>query len=127
MEEPSYRHITVEERDGVLIVRFLDLGRDTLNETALQGIREDLGLLADRHRSCPLVVDFEGKWFVFHNVLFAALIRVRKTTTPSHGTLKLCNLPSAFLDLYSKMGVGQVLPLYKSLDDAIAGRPFQPE
>jgi anti-anti-sigma regulatory factor len=118
---PDYRHILVDEIGGVLVVRFIDLERDLDSFDTLQEIGQELESLVDQNHSCSLIVDFEGKDFIPLRYAFflGKLVRLFKEVKRVQGTLKICDLPPSLVEIFKTSQLIQILPPYKSLDDAL--------
>jgi hypothetical protein len=136
MGEPAHRHLVVEEKDGVLIVRFIDLERhlsskvicerDPSARVTIEEIGQELNALVMEHQSCSLILDFEGKPFVFYDIFFASLVSLFKKVTKALGTLKLCSLPPGVTEVLVVTGLVWLFPLFERLDDATAGKVLDP-
>ena len=123
---PDHRHIVVLEIDGVVVVRFRDIKADLESVGSINELAQELEGLTNRFHAWPLVLDFEGKHFVFSDVFFAKLIRLLKSVKQVQGSLKLCDLPTQVVDVLRITRLVLVFPLFKSLDHALAGSAHDP-
>ncbi len=122
-----YRHISVEDRDGVLVVRFIDLKRDLGYGGLAQEIGQELEGLVNPNQFCSLILDFEGKEFdPLQAAFYGMLVRLFKLVKWAQGTLRLCKLPSRVLEQFKIDRLIQVFPIFKSEDDALAGTVLDP-
>ena len=124
---PAHRHISMEEKVGVGVVRFIDLKGDLESRESIAEIRHELEELVDQNPAGSLILDFECKYFFFSDVFFSHLagLFVRKNKR-AKGTLKLCSLPPEVVDVLRFLHLDQVFPPFKSFDDAIAGKAPDP-
>ncbi len=117
-----YRHISVVNRDGVLVVRFIDLKRDLGYGGSAQEIGQELEGLVNPNHPCSLILDFERKELdPLQAAFYGTLVRLLKLVKQAQGTIKLCNLPSGVLEQLKINQLIRVFPIYKSVDDALAG------
>jgi hypothetical protein len=118
----SYRHVSFREKDGMLVVRFIDLKGNFESVHSLRELGQELEGLVDRFQACSLILDFECECFVFWDVFFAKLVRLHFKVKTGQGTVSLCNLPPEIVEILMKTRLIEVFPTYNCLDNALAGR-----
>jgi anti-anti-sigma regulatory factor len=132
----AYRHIVVEEKDGVLVVRFIGLEQllasrvifeqDPSSRIPIEEIGQELNAVVAHRKPCSLILDFEGKSFVFYDVFFSKLIVLFRKVKLAEGTLKLCDLSPGVIEVLVITGLVRLFPLFEHLDDAMAGKALDP-
>ena len=123
---PNWRHIYIGETEGVVVVRFIDVERKLLKEETLSEIRQELRALVAQRQPRLLILDFEKKNILARGAFFAVLALLYRAITQAQGTLRLCNLPSLFVDQMRISRLIQFFPPYESLEDALAGIDLDP-
>jgi len=116
----NYRHISVEDRDGVLVVRFIDLRRELGNTVSCQETYQEFRMLASHHHKCLVVLDLEGQEVSATEVFFCYLVRLDREVKQVQGTLKLCNLSPLVAEDMRTIRLNWMFRTYNSLDDALA-------
>ena len=90
----SYERITVEEKNGVQIVRFRE--SDILDQINIQEIGEEMYSVVESTPNVKLVVDFRGVEYLSSTAL-GKLITLRRKVNEVSERLKLCNIaPETF-------------------------------
>jgi hypothetical protein len=113
------RHLSVEDRDGVLVVRFIEPKRDLESLDSLREIAQELyGLV--RRQPCMLVLNLEAQDINPSDRFFAVLGRLYMKVTKTGGSLKLCNLSPLMVEELRITNLIHIFPPYKSLGDALA-------
>ncbi len=120
---PTYRHISVEERDGVLVLRFVDLGRELESMGSAQETYGEFGMLASRHQNCSVILDLEGQEVSASELFICYLVRLHREVTQVHGTLKLCNLSPQFAEELRMIRLDRMFSISESVDAAMLNRP----
>ena len=118
---PSYCHISVEERDGALVVRFIDLKRDLGGFDAFQAIVHEFRGLATHHHCHPVVLDLGGQDVGKTAIFYSVLVRLFRIVKQAEGTLKLCNLSPPVVEEMKAIRLTMMFSIYASLEDALAG------
>ena len=79
---PNYRHISVEQRNGGLVVRFIDLKRDLESfDASFTEIAQEFRGLAGHNRTCSVILDLEGQDVSDTEYLFVILVRLSREVT----------------------------------------------
>ena len=117
-----YRHISVEERDGVLLVKFVDLRKMLEGTGSLQEAGQEFRMMASNRQKCLVVLDLEGQEVSVSELFICYLVRLEREVKQVQGTLKLCNLSPAFDEALRMIRLDRMFPIYQSLDDALLDR-----
>ena len=94
----TYCHISVEESDGVIVLRFVDLKRDLKSGNSFQEIFQEFRRLASDHQNCSVILDLEGQEVSAPELFYCYLVRLHREIKQVRGTLKLCNLSPQFAE-----------------------------
>lgn len=119
----TFRHISVEERDGVFLLRFVDLKRELERVDSLQEIAQEFRTMASHHQNCLVILDLEGQEVSASELFICYLVRLEREVTQVQGTLKLCNLSPSFDEALRMIRLNRMFSIYESLDDALSHRP----
>ena len=119
----TYRHISVEERDGMLLLRFVDLRLELETLGSFQETYQEFGMLASHNPKCLVVLDLEGQDVSASELFICYLVRLDREVKQVRGTLKLCNLSPAFDEALRMIRLNRMFSIYKSLDDALLDLP----
>lgn len=115
----SYRHISVTEIDGVILLRFVDLRTELEKLGSYQETYQEFGMLASHHQKCLVVLDLEGQDVSAPELFICYLVRLDREVKQVQGTLKLCNLSPLFAEAMRMIRLNQMFSIYDSLDDAL--------
>jgi anti-anti-sigma regulatory factor len=126
---PDYRHIRVEEIDGVLVVRFIDLERLVEVGGPSRELYRELHELAFANHGRHVALDLQCQYIgnsISSELMLCHLVRLYREVKQSQGTLKLCNLHPSFIDHIRAIRLDRMFTICESLDDALAGRVADP-
>ncbi len=118
---PEHRHIRVDEIQGVVVIRFINLKRDLEHVDSLQVIGDEFRRLAGQNKGRSVVLDLEGHDISATEVFFALLVRLFREVKQVQGTLKLCNLYQPVVDEMKRIRLNRTFTICESLDDALVG------
>ncbi len=119
----TYRHISVAERNGVLLLRFVDLTRELETPGSFQETCREFRLLSTRHQDSVVVLDLEAQNVSSPELFICYLVRLDSEIKQVQGTLKLCNLSPLFAEELKLIRLNRMFSIYESLDDALLKRP----
>jgi hypothetical protein len=123
---PSYRHISIDDRGRVVVVRFIDLDRILqIKGPSWPESYRDFHQLAHHHRNCFFVLDFQDQTitadiYLKTEICITYLTRLWKEIKEAQGSLKLCNLPMPLFEAIRSIHLDRMFSIYESLDDALA-------
>jgi hypothetical protein len=123
----TYRHITVKEIDGVVVVRFIDLKRELRKMGSFPETCQEFGMLASRHEKCLVVLDLEGQEITASELFICYLVRLDREIKQVQGMLKLCNLAPQFAEELRMIRLDRMFSIYESLEDALVGGASTPK
>ena len=109
--------ITVEDKDGVSVVRFTS--NKILDEIVVQKFGEELLHLIEVEGSKKLVLNFEGVEFLSSAAL-GHLIKVEKRAKASEAKMALCNIRDSIYEVFAITRLDSVFNIKPGLDDAMA-------
>ena len=119
----AYRHISVEERYGMLLLRFVDLGNKLEKPDSFPETCQEFGMLASCHEKCLVVLDLEGQEVTASELFICYLVRLDREVKKVQGTLKLCNLSPLFAKELRMIRLNRMFSIYESLDDTLSNSP----
>jgi anti-sigma B factor antagonist len=117
MAEAGFKHIAVEESQGVTVVKFV--GSQLMYEAAVvDEIGNELNrLLADRGYS-KVVLDFGSVQYV-GSVMLAKLATLERQAQAVHGQIKLCGLGPVLKDTFRIGQLDRVFDIYDDVKSAV--------
>ncbi len=114
-----YRHISVEERDGVLLLRFVDLRKMLERAGSLQEAGQEFRMMASNQQTCLVILDLEGQEVSASELFICYLVRLEREVKQVQGTFKLCNLSPRFDEELRMIRLNRFFSIYESLDEAL--------
>lgn len=115
----EFKHFTLDESSGVLVVRLTDA---RLSDTLLiSDVEDELLELLEERRPAKLLVDFEG---VTHSstAVINGLLRAKKRLLSCGGQLALCDMRPTIREAYRILNLdGAVFTIYDTRRQALAG------
>jgi hypothetical protein len=125
--DPVNRHLCVEDRAGLVIVRFINLNEDLKNSDSIFEIGRELEGLVKQNHPRSLILDFESREIdPIADTFYAVLVRLFKQVKQTEGRLMLCNQPPGLVEMFRINQLIKIFPPYESLDDALAGKECDP-
>ena len=118
---PMPRRITLEEEDGVPIVRFLD--RNLLDETIVRAIHEQIDAGLRPGEPIRLILDFSNVSMV-SSAFIGRIVLLHRRASESGGLLLLCELGPAVRDAFRTTNLDRVLKITRTRREA--REPFGP-
>jgi hypothetical protein len=123
---PGYRHISIDDRGWIVVVRFIDLdGILQIKGPSWQESCRDFHQLAYHHRKCFFVLDCQDQTitedlYLKTEICISYLVRLLREIKDAQGSLKLCNLPMPLSEAIRSIRLDRMFSIYDSLDDALA-------
>ena len=110
----SYERITVEEKGGVMIVRFKE--SDILDQINIQEIGDEMNSVVESTPGIKLVVDFKGVEYLSSTAL-GKLITLKRRVDAQKGELRLCNIKETILEVFTITKLDTIFSIKSSLDE----------
>lgn len=113
----SYRHIDVHEVGDVTVVRFRD--RKIIEDTTVQGLRQELFGLIDREQRKKLMIDYSN--VVYQCAAFLGkMITLEKKVKAAGGVLKLRNVCPEVYEVLAITKLNRLFDVQVSEADVLA-------
>ena len=109
--------ITVEDKEGVAVVRFTS--NKILDDIIVQKFGEELLQLIEQGSSKKIVLDFDGVEFLSSAAL-GHLIKIDKRAKANDAKMVLCNIRPSIYEVFAITRLDTVFTMKPALDDAIA-------
>ncbi len=116
MQQSELKRIRVEQTGNITIVTFLDAA--LLDEKLIDGLGEELQSLV--HDRCKIILDFNDVTYLSSATL-GKLISLHKKTRKVSGHLRLCNLASDIVEVFSLTSLDKFFSLSPNRFTAIVG------
>ena len=117
MSVPTFKHLTVNEVDGVAIVDFVNADIVYASDV-VQEIGDELRSLVSQHGYTNLLLNFETVQYISSTML-AYLTRLQKDIDGIRGHLKLVGLGPTLKDIFR---IGHFDRIFAIYDDEVAAK-----
>ncbi len=123
--ENQFRYFHVERAPGVLSVHITEPQLNGISTADI--IRTELQTLVREEHPAKVVIDMTPVKML-GSAIISSILAVRNRLVQQGGQLVLCNVPMPIRDIYRTLNLeGTLLPVYDSLDDALAATPPSPQ
>jgi anti-sigma B factor antagonist len=113
---PESNHLIVSEDSGVTIVHFVE--RKIVDAAKIEHLGEELLDLVNTDGCTNLLLNFDGVEFLGSAVL-NKLISLRNAVRKVGGSLKLCNLRTEIMEIFTITNLDRIFDIRRSQAEAI--------
>lgn len=114
MSEQDLKHIRLEKRGSVTLIRFNE--RRLLDEVIIREVGKELSNLAEADEA-KLVLVFESIEYLA-SAMLGKLISLQRKIKQVNGALALCQVPSPTMEVFRLSNLENYFAIYPTADDA---------
>lgn len=118
MAMSEYRQITVTDRDGISVVRFVS--EKIVDELEIQELGDELTSLIEKDKRVALLLNFDGVRFLSSAAL-GKLIKLDQLVKQHESKLKFSNIRSDVYEVFKITKLDTVFDIRETEADALAG------
>lgn len=118
MAMSEYRQITVTDKDGISVVRFVS--EKIVDELEIQELGDELTSLIEKDKRVALLLNFDGVRFLSSAAL-GKLIKLDQLVKQHESKLKFSNIRSDVYEVFKITKLDTVFDIRETEADALAG------